>query len=75
MLEQDAVRIGYEAYLAAHLLDVRGRQNSIKGLLDARVVVSVMPISKWIDMGFNRSDLIPTKISLAVANQGAIYVA
>ena len=31
MLEQDAVHIGCEADLAAHVLVVRGRQLSVKG--------------------------------------------
>ena len=74
MLEQDAVHIGCEADLAAHVLDVQGRQLSEKGLLDTRPVVSVMPVSTWIDMGFDRSDLIPTNIRLAAASQGAIYL-
>ena len=71
MLEQDAAHIGCEADRAAH---VQGRQLSVKGLLDTEKVVSVMPISTWTDMGFDRSDLIPTNIRLAAANQGAIYV-
>ena len=33
-----------------------------------------MPVSTWTDMGFDRSDLIPTTIRLAAANQGAMYV-
>ena len=74
MLEQDAIHIGCEADLAAHVLDVQGRQLSVKGLLDTGAVVSVMPVSTLTDMGFDRSDLIPTKIRLAAANQGAIYV-
>ena len=72
MLEQDAVHIGCEADLAAHVLDVQGRQLSVKGLLDTGAVVSVMPVSTWTDMDFDRSDLIPTR--LAAAKQGAIYV-
>ena len=75
MLEQDAVHIGCEADLAAHVLDVQGRQLSVKGLLDTGAMVSVMPVKTWTDMGFDRSDLIPTNIRLAAANQGAIYVA
>ena len=55
-------------------LDVQGRQLSVKGLLDTGAVVSVMPVKTWTDMGFERSDLIPTNIRLAAANQGAIYV-
>ena len=70
MLEQDAVHIGCEADLAAHVLDVQGRQLSVKGLLDTGAVVSVMPVKNWTDMGFERSDLIPTNIRLAAANQG-----
>ena len=66
--------IGCEADLAAHVLDVQSRQLSVKGLLDTGAVVSVMPVKTWIDMGFERSDLIPTNIRLAAANQGAIYV-
>ena len=54
MLEQDAVHIGCEADLAAHLLDVQGRQLSVKGLLDMGAVVSVMQVSIWTDMGFDR---------------------
>ena len=65
MLEQDSVHIGYEADQAAHVLDLQGRQLSVKGLLDAGAVVSVMPMSTWTDMGSNRSDLIPTNIRLA----------
>ena len=74
MLEQDAVHIGSEADLAAHVLDIQGIQLSVKELLDTGAVVSVMPVSTWIDMGFDRSDLIPTNIRLAASNQGAIYV-
>ena len=74
MLEEDAVHIGCEADLAAHVLDVQGRQLSVKGLLDTGAVVSVMPVKTLTDMGFERSDLKPTNIRLAAANQGAIYV-
>ena len=74
MLEQDAVHIGCEADLAAHVLDVQGRQLSVKGLLETSAVVSVMPVNTYTDMGFERSDLIPTNIRLVAANQGAIYV-
>ena len=69
MLEEDAVHIGCEADLAAHVLDVQGRQLSVKGLLDTGAVVSVMPVKTWTDMGFDRSDLIPTNIRLAAANR------
>ena len=74
MLEQDAVHIGCETDLAAHVLDVQDEQFFVKGLLDTGAVVTVMPVSTWTDMGFDRLNLIPTNIRLAAANQGAIYV-
>ena len=42
--EQDAVHIGHEADVTAHLLDTDGKKIGVKGLLDAGVVVIVMPI-------------------------------
>ena len=74
MLEQDAVHIGCEADLAVHVLVVQVRQFFVKGLLDTVAVVCVMPVSTWTDMGFDMSDLVPTNIRLALANQGAIYM-
>ena len=75
MMEQDAVHIGYEADVTAHLLDTNGKKIGVTGLLDTREVVSVMPIKTWERMGFTREDLIPTNLRLAAANRGAIYVA
>ena len=75
MMEQDAVHIGYEADVTAHLLDTNGKKNGVTGLLDTGAVVSVMPIKTWERMGFTREDLIPTNLRLAAANRGAIYVA
>ena len=75
MMEQDAVHIGYEADVTAHLLDTNGTKIGATGLLDTAAVVSVMPIKTWERMGFTREDLIPTNLRLAAANRGAIYVA
>ena len=75
MMEQDAVHIGYEADVTAHLLDTNGTKLGVTGLLDTGAVVSVMPIKTWEIMGFTREDLIPTNLRLAAANRGAIYVA
>ena len=75
MMEQDAVHIGYEADVTAHLLDTNGTKLGVTGLLDTEAVVSVMPIKTWERMGFTREDLIPTNLRLAAANRGAIYVA
>ena len=73
MMEQDAVHIGYEADVTAHLLDTNGKKIGVTGLLDTGAVVSVMPIKTWERMGFTREDLIPTNLRLAAANRGAIY--
>ena len=75
MMEQDAVHIGYEADVTAHLLDTNGTKLGVTGLLDTGAVVSVMPIKTWERMSFTREDLIPTNLRLAAANRGAIYVA
>ena len=75
MMEQDAVHIGYEADVTAHLLDTNGTKIGVTGLLDTGAVVKVMPIKTWERMGFTREDLIPTNLRLAAANRGAIYVA
>ena len=85
MMEQDAVHIGYEADVTAHLLDTNGKKIGVTGLLDTglldtglldtRAVVSMMPTKTWERMGCPREDLIPTNLRLAAANRGAIYVA
>ena len=75
MMEQDAVHIGYEADVTAHLLDTNRKKIGVTGLLDTGAVVSVMPIKTWERMGFTREDLIPTNLRLTAANRGAIYVA
>ena len=75
MMEQDAVHIGYEADVTAHLLDTNGKKIGVTGLLVTGALVSVMPIKTWERMGFTREDLTPTNLRLAAANRGAIYVA
>ena len=75
MMEQDAVHIGYEADVTAHLLDTNGKKIGVTGLLDTGAAVSVMPTKTWEKMGFTRRDLIPTYLRLAAANRGAIYLA
>ena len=75
MMEQDAVHIGYEADVTAHLLDTNGTKIGVTVLLDTGAVVSVMPIKTWERMDFTREDLITTNLRLAAANRGAIYIA
>ena len=73
MMEQDAVHIGYEADVTAHLLDKNERKIGVTGLLDTGAVVSVMPKKTWEKMSFTREDLIPANLRLAAANRGPIY--
>ena len=47
MMKQDAVHIGYEADVTAHLLATNGKKIGVTGLLDTGAVVSVMPIKTW----------------------------
>ena len=75
MMKQDPVHIGHEADVSALLLDTNRKKIGVTGLLDTGAVVSMMPIKTWERMGFTREDLIPTKLRLAAANRGAIYVA
>ena len=75
MMEQDAVHIGYEADVTAHLLDTNGKKIGVTWLLYTGAVVSVMPIKTWERMGFTREDLYPMNLPLAAASRGAIYVA
>ena len=44
VMEQDAVHIGYEADVTAHLLVTNGNKIRVTGLLDTGAAVSVMPI-------------------------------
>ena len=74
MMEQDAVHIGYEADVTAHLLDTNGKKIGVTGLLDTGAVVSLMPVKTWERMGITRKYLIPTSLRLAAVNRGAIYV-
>ena len=64
MMQQDAVHIGYEADVTAHLLDTNGKKIGTTGLLDTGAVVSVMPIKTWERMGFTREYLFPTNLRL-----------
>ena len=74
MLEEDAIHIGTEADVSAHVLDISGKKTHLRGLLDTGAVLSVMPIETWERMGVNRDDLIDSRIRLSEANKGALRV-
>ena len=74
MLEEDAMHIGIEADVTAHVLDRSGKKTQLRGLLDTGAVLSVIPIETWKRMGFNKNDLIDSRIRLSAADKGALRV-
>ena len=74
MLEEDAMHIGTEADVTGHVLDISGKKTQLGGLLDTGAVLSVIPIETWERMGFDKGDLIDSRIRLSAANKGALRV-
>ena len=74
MLEEDAMHIGTEADVTGHVLDISGKKTQLRGLLDTGAVLSVIPIETWERMGFDKGDLIDSRIRLSAANKGALRV-
>ena len=74
MLEEDTMHIGTEADVSAHVLDIRGKKAQLRGLLDTGAVLSVIPIETWERMGFDKDDLIDSRIRLSAADKGALRV-
>ena len=74
MLEEDLMHIGTEADVSGHVLDISGKKTQLRGLLDTGAVLSVIPIETWNRMGFDRDDLIDSRIWLLAANKGALRV-
>ena len=74
MLEEDTMHIGTEADVSAHVLDISGKKTQLRGLLDTGAVLSVITIETWERMGFDKDDLIDSRIQLSAANKGALRV-
>ena len=74
MLEEDAMHLGTAADMSAHVLDINGKKKQLRGLLDTGAVLSVIPIETWRRMGFDKDDLIDSRIRLSAANKGALRV-
>ena len=74
MLEEDAMHTGTEADVSAHVLDISGKKTQLCGLLDTGAVLSVIPIETWERMGFNKDELLDSRIRLSAANKGALRV-
>ena len=71
-LEEDAMHIGTQADISAHVLDISGKKTQLRGLLDTGAVLSVIPIETWERMGFNKNGLIDSRIRLSAAYKGAL---
>ena len=74
MLEEDAMHLGTEANVSAHVLDIGGKKTQLLGLLDTGAVSSVISIETWRRMGFDKDDLIDSRIRLSPANKGVLRV-
>ena len=74
MLEEDAMHIGTETGVSAHVLDISCKKTQLRGLLDTGAVMSVIPIETWDCMGFDKDDLIDSRIRQSAANKGALRV-
>ena len=75
MLEEYAMHIGTETYVSAHVLDISGKKTQLRGLLDSGAVLSVIPMGLiWERMGFDKVDLIYSRIRLSAVNKGALRV-
>ena len=72
MLEEDAMHLGTEADVSAHVLDISGKKTQLRGLLDTGAVLSLIPIETWEKMGFDKDDLIDSRIRLSAANKATL---
>ena len=50
------------------------KNTQVRGLLDTGAVLSVIPIETWERMGFEKDDLIDSRIRLSAANKGPLRV-
>ena len=57
MLEEDAMHIGTEADVSAHVLDISGKKTQLRELLDTGAVLSVIPFETWERMGLDKDNL------------------
>ena len=74
MLEEDAMHLGTEADVSAHVLDISGRKMQLRGLLHTVAFLSVIPIETCRKMGFDKDELIDSRMRLSAANKGALRV-
>ena len=70
VLEEDAIHIGTEPDVSGQVLDISGEKTQLHGLLDTGAILSVIPIQTWNRMGFDKDDLIDSRIRLSAAKKG-----
>ena len=53
---------------------INEKKTSLKRLLNTRAVLRVIPIETWRRMGYDKDDLLGSRIRLSAANKGALGV-
>ena len=52
--EEDAMHLGTEADVSAHVWDISGKMTQLRGLLDTGAVLSVIPRETWRGWGLTK---------------------
>ena len=71
---KNAMHLGKEAEVSAHVLYISGKKTQLRGLLYTGAVLSLIPLETWKTMGFDKDDLIDSRIRLSTANNGSLRV-
>ena len=70
LLEEDDMHLETEADVSALVLEINGKKIPLTVLLDTGAVLSVIPLKTRRRMGFDKEDLIDSRIQLSAANKG-----
>ena len=62
MLKEEAMHLGAEVYVLAHVLDLNGKKTPLNGLLITGAVLIVITKEKLRRLGFDKEDLINSRI-------------
>ena len=73
-LKEDDMHLGTEADVSPLVLVISGKKAQLRGLFDTAAVLSVIQIVTWKRIGFDKEDLIDSRIRLSAANKGALRV-
>ena len=72
MLEEDAMHLGTEAGVSAHVLGISGKKTQLQRLLDTGAVLRVLPKETWRRMRFNKEYLRGSRKLLSAANKRSL---